>query len=74
MPLKNSVYLLPKRADGGEATLCRGSLLAGTTDEELEAMFQTERETDYAAIERGAAVFEGLYAYISSGAPPRSAD
>jgi hypothetical protein len=74
VPLKNSVYLLPKReetredfewlvreiqADGGEATLCRGSLLAGTTDEEIEAMFQAERETDYAAIERDARALGG---------------
>jgi hypothetical protein len=69
VPLKNSVYLLPDgeetredfewlvreiRADGGEATLCRGSLLAGTTDEEIEAMFQAEREAEYAAVERDA--------------------
>jgi hypothetical protein len=74
VPLKNSVYLLPKReetredfewlvreiqADGGEATLCRGSLLAGTTDEEVEAMFQAERETEYAAIERDARALGG---------------
>lgn len=67
--LKNSVYLLPRReetredfewllreihAEGGEATLCRGRLLAGTTDEEVETMFQAERESDYAAIERDA--------------------
>jgi hypothetical protein len=69
VPLKNSVYLLPRRdetredfewlvreirAEGGEATLCRGALLAGTTDEEVRAMFQAERETEYAAIERDA--------------------
>ena len=48
--LKNSVYVLPRRAEtredfewlvreiraeGGEATLCRGALLAGTSDEEV---------------------------------------
>jgi hypothetical protein len=69
--LKNSVYLLPRRdetredcewlvreiqAEGGEATLCRGAFLAGTTDEEIETMFQSERETEYAAIERDARV------------------
>jgi hypothetical protein len=73
--LKNSVYLLPLReesredfewlvreiqAEGGEATLCRGRFLAGTTNEEIEAMFQAERETEYAAIERDArALAEG---------------
>ena len=63
--LKNSVYLLPLRdetredfewlvreirADGGEATLCRAEFLAGTTDEEVETMFQTDRAAEYAAI------------------------
>src|SRR5580765_705846 len=72
--LKNSVYLLPRRsetredfewlareiqAEGGEATLCRGALLAGTTDEEVETMFRTERDTDYAAIERDARALAG---------------
>jgi hypothetical protein len=72
--LKNSVYLLPQRietredfewlareiqAEGGEATLCRGALLAGTSDEEVEAMFRTERDTDYAAIERDARALAG---------------
>jgi hypothetical protein len=67
--LKNSVYLLPRReetredfewlvreiqAEGGEATLCRASLVAGTSDEEIETMFRAERETEYAAIERDA--------------------
>ena len=72
--LKNSVYLLPQRpetredfewlareiqAEGGEATLCRGALLAGTNDEEVETMFRTERDTDYAAIERDARALAG---------------
>ena len=63
--LKNSVYVLPHRdetredfewllreirAEGGEATVCRGEFLAGTTDEEVRMMFQTERAADYAAI------------------------
>lgn len=67
--LKNSVYLLPRRAetredfewlvreiraDGGEATLCRGTLLAGTSDEEVQAMFRSERDEDYDAIARDA--------------------
>jgi len=72
--LKNSVYLLPRRtetredfewlareiqAEGGEATLCRGALLAGTSDEEVETMFRTERDADYAAIERDARALAG---------------
>ena len=72
--LKNSVYILPYQAEtredfewllreiqaeGGEATLCRGGLLAGTSDEEVEAMFRHERETDYGAIERDARSLAG---------------
>jgi hypothetical protein len=72
--LKNSVYVLPYqaetredfewlvreiRAEGGEATLCRGALLAGTSDEEVKAMFRHERETDYSAIERDARALAG---------------
>jgi len=67
--LKNSVYLLPRReetredfewlvreimADGGEATLCQGALLAGIGDEEIRTMFRSEREEEYTAIERDA--------------------
>jgi len=74
--LKNSVYLLPRRddtredfewlvgeirADGGEATLCRTAVLAGTTDEEITAMFRTERSNEYGAIaeEAGALLARG---------------
>jgi len=67
--LKSSVYVLPDRdetredfewllrevvADGGEATLCAATLLAGTDDAELEAAFRRDRDVDYAAIERHA--------------------
>jgi hypothetical protein len=67
VPLKNSVYVLPLqddtiedfewlareiRADGGEATLCRAILLDGIGDAELEAMFRTARDADYAEVER----------------------
>src|SRR5688572_5179766 len=53
--LKNSVYLLPWgdetledfqwllkeiQADGGEATLCRATLLDGATDGQIEALFR----------------------------------
>ena len=63
--LKNSVYVLPRRADtredfewlvreiraeGGEAALCRGQFLAGISDEEIRTMFESERTSDYAAI------------------------
>ncbi|HUR95304.1 MAG TPA: chromate resistance protein ChrB domain-containing protein [Gemmatimonadales bacterium] len=69
VPLKNSVYLLPRRAEtredfewlareiqaeGGDATLCRLSLLTGTTDEEIEAMFRAERDADYASVAQDA--------------------
>jgi hypothetical protein len=67
IPLKNSVYILPLqddtiedfawlareiRAEGGEATLCRAALLDGVGDAELEEMFRTARDADYAEVER----------------------
>jgi hypothetical protein len=67
IPLKNSVYVLPSQADtiedftwlvreiraeGGEATLCRASLLDGISDADLEEMFRTARDADYAEVER----------------------
>jgi hypothetical protein len=65
--LKNSVYLLPRRdetledfqwllreirADGGEATLGEASWLEGVTDPELVALFRSDREADYAELEK----------------------
>jgi hypothetical protein len=67
--LKNSVYVLPERddtredlewllreivADGGEATLCSATMLAGILDADLEAAFRSQADAGYAAIERDA--------------------
>jgi hypothetical protein len=63
--LKNSVYVLPSRADtledfrwllreivaeGGEATVCEAELVEGITRAELQAMFTTDRDAEYAAL------------------------
>src|SRR5215210_8075822 len=63
--LKNSVYVLPSRddtledfrwllreivAEGGEATLCEAELVEGITRAELEGMFASERDAEYAAL------------------------
>src|SRR5215210_1038287 len=63
--LKNSVYVLPSRADtledfrwllreivaeGGEATVCEAELVEGITGTELRAMFTAGREAEYAAL------------------------
>ena len=63
--LKNSVYVLPNReetaedfewllreieAEGGTATLVEGVVLDGLSDEELEGLFNADRERDYAEI------------------------
>ena len=60
--LKGAVYLLPAGpdsmegfqwlrqeivADGGEATICESSLIAGMTDAELVTRFNQERDTEY---------------------------
>jgi hypothetical protein len=67
--LKNTVYVLPNRAetaedfewlrgeivaDGGDATVCGASLVGGLSDAQLEALFRAEREVDYAEIARAA--------------------
>jgi hypothetical protein len=67
VPLKNSVYLLPWgeetledfqwllreiQADGGEATVCRATLLDGLSDTQAEALFRTACDAGYAEIER----------------------
>lgn len=69
VPLKNTVYVLPNRAEtvedfewlrgeivaeGGDATLCIASLVAGLSDAEVEGLFRAERDTDYAEIARAA--------------------
>jgi hypothetical protein len=63
--LKNSVYVLPSRADtledfrwllreivaeGGEATVCEAELVEGITRAELEGMFAAERDAEYAEL------------------------
>jgi hypothetical protein len=82
--LKNTVYVLPNRADtaedfewlraeiaadGGDATLCAASLVGGLSDVELEALFRAERDVDYAEIAHAA-----RDALDSSATPPTAAD
>lgn len=81
--LKNSVYVLPAWeeaaedfrwllreivADGGEATLCEASFVEGISRTELEAMFATERDAEYAEIVVAAQRIGG------SGGPEASED
>src|SRR5215204_1044627 len=69
VPLRNSVYVLPDsesaredfqwllreiEADGGEAALCASDLVDGVTDQELRALFDRERDVEYAAIVQAA--------------------
>ena len=35
---------------GGEASICTADFIEGLTDEQIEAMFQTARDADYAQI------------------------
>jgi hypothetical protein len=63
--IKNSVYALPKNDQtqedfqwvlreiiegGGDGTLCEARLIDGVTDDQVEALFQSAREADYAQI------------------------
>lgn len=63
--LKNSIYVLPQNdaaledfqwirreivTDGGEATICEARLVDGLTDNQVEALFHTARDADYAQL------------------------
>jgi hypothetical protein len=80
--LKNSVYVLPLRADtledfrwllreivaeGGEATVCEAELVEGITRAELQAMFSAERDAEYAAL---VTETQGLVDARNEPAPP----
>ena len=69
IPVKNSVYVLPRSegaredlqwiaqeivADGGEASLCESHFIGGLTDEAIEKQFRDARERDYRALARPA--------------------
>ena len=62
VPIKNSVYALPKSdsahedmqwilreivKEGGDASLCEANFVDGLTDDEIEALFHTARKADY---------------------------
>src|SRR5258708_36627670 len=63
--IKNSVYVLPFGeqsqedfqwllreivGEGGEATLCKATFVEGLRDDQIEMLFQTVRDADYAAV------------------------
>ncbi len=63
--IKNSVYVIPRNEEtledfqwilreivegGGEASICTASFIQGLTDGQVEALFQTARDSDYAQI------------------------
>lgn len=67
--VKNSVYVLPKNDDtfedlqwvlreiiqgGGEASICEASFIEGLNDEQIQAMFRSARDVDYAQITKEA--------------------
>jgi hypothetical protein len=70
--IKNSVYVIPENEDtledfqwvlreivqgGGEASICSVSFIEGLTDDQVEAMFRTARDADYAQIAEEAKSF-----------------
>ena len=67
--IKNSVYALPFSAQasedfqwlrkeiaagGGEASVCRATFVDGLADPQIEALFRTARDAEYAAVTRAA--------------------
>ncbi len=86
--LKNAVYILPNTegpaedfawllreivAEGGEGVCCAASLVAGLVDAEIEAMFQRDRDAEYAEITAVAAQFARGTVAPDSGGPPAGA-
>jgi hypothetical protein len=80
--IKNSVYVIPKNEEtledfqwvlreiaqgGGEASICAANFIEGLTDEQIEAMFQAARDTDYAQIaEEARSVLDSVPASASA--------
>jgi hypothetical protein len=69
VPVKNSVYVLPDRAEsledfqwvraevidgGGDASICRASFVDGLTNAQIEHLFRAARDADYAEIAQAA--------------------
>jgi len=69
VPIKNSVYALPFSdqatedfqwlrkeitAGGGEASVCRATFVDGLSDAQIEALFRSARDADYAEVTRAA--------------------
>ena len=69
VPIKNAVYVLPATEqtqedfewlareiaqEGGEATVCRASLVEGLTNDQVEDLFAAARQADYATIAESA--------------------
>lgn len=65
VPVKNSVYVLPDRAEsledfqwvreevidgGGDASICRAAFVDGLTNDQIEHVFRAARDVDYTAI------------------------
>jgi hypothetical protein len=73
--VKNSIYVLPKGdqgledfqwvrreivAGGGDASVCEARFVEGLSDQAVEALFQTARAADYAALLQEARRLQGL--------------
>jgi hypothetical protein len=69
VPIKNSVYALPFgdqatedfqwlrkeiTAGGGDASVCRAAFVDGLSDAQIEALFRSARDVDYAEVTRAA--------------------
>src|SRR5262245_35902538 len=86
VPVKNSVYVLPRSdealedfqwvrreivAGGGEASVCEARFVEGLSDAAIEALFNSEREGEYAALAREA---RALQKAARRGKPREGAD
>jgi hypothetical protein len=87
--LKGAVYVLPELGesavdfrelreeivgDGGDATICRATMMAGMTDSDLEAAFNGEREIEYAGLIAACTRLSARWPAGESGKPPLLAE
>ena len=69
VPIKNSVYILPRGdgtredfewvvreivAQGGDASVCEATFVDGLSDEQIEAIFHSARDAEYAEVAQAA--------------------
>ena len=89
VPVKNSVYVLPRSdqafedlqwlrrelvAEGGDASVCAAHFVEGLSDGAIEGLFNAAREADYAALAREARRLQGTVSRTRKRSAGKGAD